>query len=562
MEILTGLIATLLGAECEIDVETGGDGTPKLTLSTGGRLCLEPDCVVVEDVDDDTKVEALAVALGVASPLLRRIHDFASRFPCEVETDGQRVLCTLGRAWTGEALGPEGLRGLLRLAVYVDGELANVMESETVVISAAALAASWDEFTALLDAFDARRLTWADQLPELYPDDVCLEPAKPDEPPDDAGWEDFQASLGLVPETAEAHVTPAVGAAFGAFPGVRAHYESIYGLPLPPGLAVLAALVDALGALPENPPLCHWVPEAGPGRGGAWLDAALSMRPAGLSTWFQPGALDRRTRDAAESYDTVPPGGEGPLDPRLDMRYRCDAPQFVTFLGGDSDGLHWGFWYDSPAHAPVIAHNYARDSAETWLDGTGDMLVFLRNAHARAVESAREALADEANDPSPDDGGPGYALAHVRALRVVATLLDAVEAVAAPFLAETPSAPDCPWPRTAGKPTGSPALALAPDAGQPPAHVVSYQGTAEGGEPATRLAWIAEARRALEDGRPAYAHALGLYLHWLDADDLREAAGALLLDAYTAQGFHAFAEILRIHLRHRDLPSVGVFRDD
>lgn len=75
-------------------------------------------------------------------------------------------------------------------------------------------------------------------------------------------------------------------------------------------------------------------------------------------------------------------------------------------------------------------------------------------------------------------------------------------------------------------------------------------------------AHLEEARREITAGRPAYAHALGLYLHWADRDGLRAAAGQLLLEAYEALGFHAFAGILKVHLIHRDLGSVGVFEGE
>lgn len=558
MELFTALVTALLGPDHDFTVEVGADAVPRLVLDTGGTICLERDGVVVEDLDDDARIEALAVALGGAGPRIRRVHDFAARFPCEVESGSNRMVCTLlPPAWE-EALDAHGLRGVLRLTSYVDDELSNVMESECVVVSAAALDGPWGAWTSLLDAYDTRRATWGALLPELYPEDVHLELPEDPDVPVDAGWDDFAASLGLSPASAEALVVPCVDAAFGALPAVRAHFREVYGLELPSGLAILAALVDALGALPANPPKCYWEPAPGRERGGAWLDSALSMRPCGLSTWFAPGALERSPCDAADVYGEVPPGCEGPLDARLDMRYRRDAPQFVTFLGGDTDGLHWGFWYDSPAHFPVIAHNYARDSAETWLTGVAEVRPFLRKGIAKATEGVFEELACDGTGESAD-GEIGYTVARWRALRVVALLLDAIEVVSAMDLEDAPPEPDCPWPRTQGNPTGSPALALHPDAGAVPRHVVSYQGTEDAPTPEARTAWIALARRELEAGRPAYAQALGLYLHWLDADEVREAGGALLLDAYRAQGFQAFAEILRVHLLHRDLPSVGVF---
>ncbi len=574
MELFTTIITTLLGSERTFTVEIIGDGVPRLTLSTGGTLCLEPDCVVLEDVEDDDLAEALGTALGAAGARLRRVWDFAARFPYEVTSGADRLVCTLDVPSSGETLGSDGLRGQLRLIAYSDGELSQIMESECVVVEAEALDGAWDDWTALLSAYDDRRAAW-DVLSEIYPEDVCLElPRAPDEPVDE-GWDDFLASLGLSPETAQEFVTPLVEAAFAVLPAVRARYKALYQLELPGGLAMLAALVEALGALPGNPPRCFWEPEPGRDRGCAWLDSALGMRPAGLSTWFAPGALLRQPCDAAEIYGEVPPGREGALDARLDMRYRRDAPQFVTFLGGDSDGLHWGFWYDSPAHFPVIAHNYARDSAETWLDGVVEVLPFMRKMIAKATEEAFEELV--AGDPAgagagepagaeaadvTEDSGISYPLARWRALRVVMLLLDGIEAAAAAFLIDAPPEPPCPWPRTEGYPTGNPSLALRPDSGTVPSHVVSYQGTEDAPSLETRLAWIAKARRELAAGRPAYAQALGLYLHWADADDMREAAGALLLEAYEALGFKPFAGILRVHLQHRDLPSVGVFREE
>lgn len=66
---------------------------------------------------------------------------------------------------------------------------------------------------------------------------------------------------------------------------------------------------------------------------------------------------------------------------------------------------------------------------------------------------------------------------------------------------------------------------------------------------------------ALERGEPAFAYALGLYLHWLVNDDLRVESAALLGDAYRVPGFAAFAEILDVHVRYRDLGSVGVLKE-
>ena len=81
-------------------------------------------------------------------------------------------------------------------------------------------------------------------------------------------------------------------------------------------------------------------------------------------------------------------------------------------------------------------------------------------------------------------------------------------------------------------------------------------------DPDQVAAWLATARERLVAGDPAFALALGRELHWFDGDAFREAAGALLVDAYEALGRTAHAGILRAHLAHRDERSVDVYRSD
>ncbi|MBL4688071.1 MAG: DUF2228 domain-containing protein [Nannocystaceae bacterium] len=57
----------------------------------------------------------------------------------------------------------------------------------------------------------------------------------------------------------------------------------------------------------------------------------------------------------------------------LHWRYQYDPPEFVTVFLGDTDGLHWGLWFDDHERlAPVVAHYYARDAFE--LVQSGDSL--------------------------------------------------------------------------------------------------------------------------------------------------------------------------------------------
>lgn len=46
----------------------------------------------------------------------------------------------------------------------------------------------------------------------------------------------------------------------------------------------------------------------------------------------------------------------------LHWRYQYDLPELFTLFVGDTDGLHWGYWFDDPGRLPpVVASYYARD---------------------------------------------------------------------------------------------------------------------------------------------------------------------------------------------------------
>src|SRR5262249_55580319 len=72
----------------------------------------------------------------------------------------------------------------------------------------------------------------------------------------------------------------------------------------------------------------------------------MGLRPVGI--------LDPRY--CAAELPSVPDG----LDHRLQYRFYRDPPEFLTILSGDSDGLHFGLFYDDLAE-PCVTHYYARD---------------------------------------------------------------------------------------------------------------------------------------------------------------------------------------------------------
>ncbi|MFV8749904.1 ADP-ribosylation family protein [Nannocystaceae bacterium ST9] len=314
------------------------------------------------------------------------------------------------------------------------------------------------------------------------------------------------------PETVDLLTTPdtlarrrkALQRCRASFDAVARRFAEVYGLRLPRSLIAWAALVHSLGPFEQ--------------RG---LDQ-LGRSGGGILIWFEPGGLERQPREG--------------LDPRLDCRFRRDPPELVTIAWGDSDGLHYGLWFDDPAEpATTIVANYARDSSETWDTGHRDMLAVLRKQIA------------ERDEYEPTTIG----------LRMLAAAIEWFAREAEPELSGKPASI---W-------TGveRPALigcmgpALRPEHGDPRAQGEQQRYAAyQTRDPQVRT-WIEQAHAELERGQPAFALVLGRELHWFDHDEWRGESLALLVGAYRALGRDALAEIASIHHRHRDLGSVAVY---
>lgn len=296
------------------------------------------------------------------------------------------------------------------------------------------------------------------------------------------------------------------------FAGARQKVRTLYGLRLPAHLAVFAALFESLTPLERS----------GMQSMGRW--------PAGIMLFFEADGLERQTREG--------------LDGRLEMRFRRDPPELVTVMSGDSDGLHYGLWYDDPAELPsCIAANWARDSAETEERGP-TVLQVLRNE--------LEARFDEGDEDEPVPLGVFALAAAVEWFAEADRSAWEVEGI--PRWAGATRGPIlggiCPaLPHEAGNPQpGWDALQLRQSL---------YRDPAQEGYGAL----IANARQELASGAPALALTVGHELHWMDDDATRDEALELLTEAYRALGRDALASIAEVHHRHRDLPSVGVYDD-
>lgn len=84
----------------------------------------------------------------------------------------------------------------------------------------------------------------------------------------------------------------------------------------------------------------------------------------------------------------------------LHWRFKYDPPEFVTVISGDTDGLHWGLWFDDHKRLPpVVAGYYANDSFD--LELYGDTLF----ATVRSwIESCRTGIRENIEyDPDSKD---------------------------------------------------------------------------------------------------------------------------------------------------------------
>ena len=303
----------------------------------------------------------------------------------------------------------------------------------------------------------------------------------------------------------EARRNAALAATQARYPAVSERFARAHGFRLPRHTAVFAAFWQSLDA-----------------RERAGMDL-LGLQPWGVIDYYLPGGLDRVGRDG--------------LDERLHCRFRRDPPEFVTVLSGDSDGLHYGLWYDDPAELPTfVVHNYARDSAETWTSG---MVTVLGEVWTRFDRRVRDDV------DIPEDRPALYALG---------AALDRFADADGQAVAE-----DGPrrWsgvdrPRT----IGSPGPALPPGSGDPGTE--DERAAAYRTNPERMRELVAGARAELAAGRPAAAIVVGAELHWMNGDDLARDALDLLTGAYRTLGRGALADIVEVHHRHRDLRSVEV----
>jgi hypothetical protein len=256
------------------------------------------------------------------------------------------------------------------------------------------------------------------------------------------------------------------------------------------------------------------------------------IRPAGV--------LDLLDRLAAG--EPAPATVDG-LDPRLEYRYYRDPPEFLTLLCGDTDGLHFGLWYDDPDKPPQgVASYYNNDGGGIGWEGS-TLLEAVRNQlewhefhtgdPSGDIAVVRDAIMQHETGDRPETGEAYHQRYH-------------------PYREPDPS-------RVAT--VDELGVWVPPSVQSPPRRDTDAVHWAIVDDAAEVQDWVAAALQATVDGRPADALALGHDLHWMSSGqpEREEAAARLLEAAYRQLDRGALADIAAVHHQHRDLKSVSVY---
>ncbi|MCX5233446.1 ADP-ribosylation family protein [Streptomyces sp. NBC_00233] len=259
------------------------------------------------------------------------------------------------------------------------------------------------------------------------------------------------------------------------------------------------------------------------------------------------------------------------IDIRVHDRYYQDPPEFLTFMHGGSDGLHFGLWYDDGRTCAGVCSYYNNDGGGVGLP-CGTPLQALREH----IESRWELLECE-DSQSPDVPLIRAQLEDRFRLRALRHALMAFETGDRPEEGEAYAQAhgisqellkhgdphrfetlDGGGALVAGKPS----IARCPQRPYDDSDFHSKVETEILSDPAALQAYAEEARRRCAAGDAADALTLGRDLHWeSNRDPERERlAHELLVLAYRSLGRDNLAAITDAHYRHRHLPQVGALQ--
>ena len=132
---------------------------------------------------------------------------------------------------------------------------------------------------------------------------------------------------------------------------------------------------------------------------GLWK-LALQRRPADPRAAFGDDAVALRLTGPFDLMASNPDAKTAQASARVHQRYPLDPPEFFTVAESTADGMHWGYWFDRPSEAPVVAA-YDTEEEQLEISVEGGTLV---QALVRHLEGLAERLEEDRQyDPDGAD---------------------------------------------------------------------------------------------------------------------------------------------------------------
>jgi hypothetical protein len=264
------------------------------------------------------------------------------------------------------------------------------------------------------------------------------------------------------------------------------------------------------------------------------------------------------------------------VDVRVHGRYYRDPPEFLTFMHGGTDGLHFGLWYDGGRTCDGVASYYNNDGGGVGLPaGTPLEAVRKQLEWAWLHRDEKAYLGKDDDETRPYDTWLAERRHRIRLLREIVMTFETGDRPEEgekyhDAYRDPQDILDHGHPDRIETLDGGGALVHGETAidrkRQKPYDDYEFCTNLQKrltDDPAALKAHVAEARRRCAAGNPADALTLGRDLHWISAGDpsLERHANELLVMAYQALDRDNLAAIAAAHHRHRDLPQVSVLRE-
>ncbi|MFB7371251.1 ADP-ribosylation family protein [Streptomyces sp. NPDC056222] len=249
------------------------------------------------------------------------------------------------------------------------------------------------------------------------------------------------------------------------------------------------------------------------------------------------------------------------LDIRVHGRYYRDPPEFLTFLHGGSDGLHYGLWSDDGRTCDGVASYWTNDGGGIERCGRTPL---------EAVRALIERVQRDLTDYAADGEDVGERLADLGRLRVALTGFETGERTETGLAyshaydsRRPPVDPDriTTLDSAGALVSGATTLDRPPHNGADEYRFGTFMEKLFEDPESLRTARDEALRRATA-GDPTEALVLGRDLHWASYGDpeREEYARELLAVAYRDLDRPSLATIAAIHHRHRALADVDVLR--